>query len=594
MDNINPARININNACMSENCTSDSGISDSGISDSCKNDKVLDDINRGVIDRNERNEQLASQITQLAGQINAATYRFLKLLAEFDQNKGWFSDSTVKSCAHWLNWRCGIAMGAARERVRVARCLEDLPETNRAFSEGSVSYSKVRAMTRVATNDNEDFLLMIAQHGTASHMEQTVRKFQRVKHLQAKNRAAQQHDTRELVFYEDYDGMWVIHARLPAEAGALVKKALEQIVDEQDAQRETHLSQLADLENQHTRQQTKQTQPAEQSDQVDQVDQVDQAEQTGQTETCERAIQQPEFCQESVSAETPVYCYNVETPGEASGVDDYEDVRPTFPQKRADAIAALAEHYIATRTNGEGIASLNGGERCQLMLHMDIGMLTGLDRHEHPENCHLDNNWIHPDTARRLACDAAVVAVIEDGEGNLLNIGRRSRTIPPAIRRALTMRDEGCRFPGCCETRYVDAHHIQHWVDGGETSMNNLVTLCRHHHRKLHDGAFAIHVTATNTAKNQPELEFRNPAGEVIELAYFPQFPEHADPATTPATIESLFPDIDDKTLVPEWWGHNPDYKLTLSNLMAREAGNVSAETRRFCLGREPLQIIRA
>jgi hypothetical protein len=113
-------------------------------------------------------ETLAHEITLLAGQINAANHCLLKLIAEFDRRKAWSGGGTVRSCAHWLNWKCGIALGAAREKVRVARCLETLPLIDASFAAGEISYSKVRAMTRVATARNEDFLLRIAQHGTAN------------------------------------------------------------------------------------------------------------------------------------------------------------------------------------------------------------------------------------------------------------------------------------------------------------------------------------------------------------------------------------------------------------------------------------------
>lgn len=114
----------------------------------------------------ESNEQLEDQITTLAGQINAANYRFLILIAEFDRRKAW-AGWGIRSCAHWLNWKCSIAMTAAREKVRTARALAGLPAINKAFQKGEVSFSKVRAMTRVATKENEDYLLNIAEYGTA-------------------------------------------------------------------------------------------------------------------------------------------------------------------------------------------------------------------------------------------------------------------------------------------------------------------------------------------------------------------------------------------------------------------------------------------
>ena len=127
------------------------------------------------------NDQLAREITLLAGQINAANHRLLQLIAAFDDNKGWSGGGTVRSCAHWLNWQCGIALGAAREKVRVAHCLTGLPLIDAAFAAGEISYSKVRAMTRVATPENEDYLLMIARHGTASHVERVVGKYRNLR-----------------------------------------------------------------------------------------------------------------------------------------------------------------------------------------------------------------------------------------------------------------------------------------------------------------------------------------------------------------------------------------------------------------------------
>src|SRR4249919_2121867 len=108
-------------------------------------------------------DELATEICTLAGRINAANHQFLALVAEFDRRNGWF-ESGMQSCAHWLNWKCGIALGAAREKVRVARALENLPKVSAAMASGRLSYSKVREITRVACTETEDYLLMIADH----------------------------------------------------------------------------------------------------------------------------------------------------------------------------------------------------------------------------------------------------------------------------------------------------------------------------------------------------------------------------------------------------------------------------------------------
>jgi hypothetical protein len=101
-----------------------------------------------------------------------------------------------------------------------------------------------------------------------------------------------------------------------------------------------------------------------------------------------------------------------------------------------------------------------------------------------------DGPHVTAETSRRIACDCSVVGIKEDENGEPLSIGRRSRSIPPPMRRALGIRDGGCRFPGCTNIRFVDGHHIKHWADGGETSLDNLVLLCRNHHHLVHEGGF--------------------------------------------------------------------------------------------------------
>jgi len=175
-------------------------------------------------------DHIASEITLLAGQINAANHRLLKLIAQFDQRKAWSGGGTVRSRAHWLNWKCGIAMSAAREKVRVACCLESLPQIDAAFAAGEISYSRVRGMTRVATPENEDFLLRIAHHGTAGHIEQVVNKYRQVTRREDAAAELEQEAAHKLVYYQDEDGMWVIHARLPQEVGSMLAKVIEAIV----------------------------------------------------------------------------------------------------------------------------------------------------------------------------------------------------------------------------------------------------------------------------------------------------------------------------------------------------------------------------
>ena len=169
---------------------------------------------------------LEEKITELWGHINAATYQFLKLVADYDAKEGWGWHGCA-DCAQWLNWQCGIGKVAAREKVRVAKALRELPEISASFEKGEISYSKVRAMTRIATPENETVLMTIALHGTAAHMERIVRQYRRVERIEDARLAEELHRHRYLHYRYDDDGSFVLEARLPPEVGALFRKTIE-------------------------------------------------------------------------------------------------------------------------------------------------------------------------------------------------------------------------------------------------------------------------------------------------------------------------------------------------------------------------------
>lgn len=146
--------------------------------------------------------RMGDEITRLCAYLYAATWRLLVLIREVDEKEYWGMPGLC-SCAHWLNFKCGIGMNAAREKVRVAHALAKLPKISAAFARGELSYSKVRAMTRIADPANEDYLLMIARHGTASQMERLVSKYRRAKRLQETETANGQHARRGLHCYFD-------------------------------------------------------------------------------------------------------------------------------------------------------------------------------------------------------------------------------------------------------------------------------------------------------------------------------------------------------------------------------------------------------
>jgi hypothetical protein len=374
-------------------------------------------------------ERLADEITKLAAHINAATAHWLGLIAEFDRREGWAAYG-CKSCADWVAWRCSLAPNAARERVRVARRLEELPLLREAFERGELSYSKVRALTRLEEVAREEELLQFALHATASQLERTVRAYSGAVAAQADPAAA--YEARFLEWTTDDDGTVRLNGRLPAEEGALVVAALEAVRERIDADRRA-------------------------------------VEEEGH-------LVQPE-------------------PRGA---------------RRADALVALAEDRAAhERTTS------SGGDRCQVVLHVeaealappvDDPLVDGRVRCETEEGGALSRAAV-----RRICCDSSIVPMAER-DGRTLSIGRKRRAIPPAIRRALRSRDRTCRFPGCCESRHVDAHHIEHWADGGATSLSNLVTLCRYHHRLVHEGGYGVRL-------EHEVLTFLRPDGRTLPPA---------------------------------------------------------------------------
>jgi hypothetical protein len=191
---------------------------------------------------------------------------------------------------------------------------------------------------------------------------------------------------------------------------------------------------------------------------------------------------------------------------EASTPDTYlaEELEPPSRQQaNADALLALADASL------ELSGRRTGGDRFQVVLHVEADALAG----DIGARADLqDGTPLAVETVRRLCCDAALVPMVER-DGELLSVGRKTRSIPPALRRALRARDGGCRFPGCWQRRWVDAHHIEHWAHGGETKLTNLVELCRHHHRLLHEGGFTI------AHGRDDELVFRRPDGRRLHHA---------------------------------------------------------------------------
>jgi 5-methylcytosine-specific restriction endonuclease McrA len=421
-------------------------------------------------------ERLGDEIAELSAHLDAATARLLALIREFDARQGW--SNGFRSCAHWLSWRVGLDIGAARERVRVARALATLPRLAGALARGELSYAKVRALTRVATAATEERLLAVGRAGTAVHVERIVRGWRQVDRQAEAAESARQHASRALHVVQDDDGTVVVRGRLAPEVGALLLRALA-------AARETLYQQA------HAAQQARAARGADEP--------------------------WPDPAQEP----------------------------PTMAQQQADALALLAETAL-----DHGLDPGAPGERYQVVVHVDAQVLA--DPAEPGQSVLEDGPRVPAGTSRRLACDASRVVMRHDADGRLVEIGARTRTIPPALRRALHHRDRGCRFPGC-GVRAGEGHHVRHWAEGGPTTLSNLAVLCRRHHRAVHEEGYRVERQADGA------LRFRRPDGRVL-----PDVPSAAavpaDPARTlrdahAASGLRLHP----RTACPGWLGERLD-----------------------------------
>jgi hypothetical protein len=371
-------------------------------------------------------DRLGNEIAELSAHLDAATAHLLELIREFDAGEGW--NTGFRTCAHWLSWRVGLDLGAARERVRVARALGSLPRLADALAHGELSYAKVRALTRVAKQETEERLLAVGKAGTACHVERIVRGWRRVDAAAEARETTQRHKSRALHVYQDEDGMVVVRGQLTPDAGAVLMQALA-------AARET-LYQRARGTN---------------------------------------ATDVPQ----DVSAGTP-----------------------SLAQQQADALALLAETALHHDLD-PGAA----GERYQVVVHVDAEVLADP---EAPGQSVLEGGThVSAETSRRLACDASRVVMRHDPDGRIVEVGARTRTIPPALRRALHHRDRGCRFPGC-GVSFGQGHHIRHWAQGGPTTLSNLAMLCRRHHRAVHEEGYQVE------RQSDGELRFRRPDGRLL------------------------------------------------------------------------------
>jgi hypothetical protein len=415
-------------------------------------------------------DDLDAEICRLARHMNAETYRLLVLVREFDDRFGW-AKWGLRDCAEWLAWRFGLSLSAAREKVRTAQALRGMPAVSAAFADGVLSYSKVRALTRVGQLQDEDSLLAYALNATAPQVEERCRQIRNVA-PESRVTAWRAWERRSLTLIRDEArGMIRITVEVPVEQGEVIAHALERAAESGDS--------CVGLEF---------TTPRDPS-----VEGVRDAA-DGAHGSSER------------------------TRGSGSGADGSAGPATAngWRAQQADALVAMAKAYLS----GGGAKPCSAADHHQVVIHTDASALRG--------GISVDNSTLHApaegtafrggvgrsdlpiDTVKRLTCDGSLITIVEDNDGTPLDVGRKRRTVTTALRRALWSRDRHCSFPGCHNRCYVDAHHIEHWAEGGATSLENLTLLCTFHHTLLHEGGFKIRRDGDGA------IYFQRPDGRVI------------------------------------------------------------------------------
>ncbi len=364
-------------------------------------------------------DDLGERIATHAAHLDAATHTLLTDLREFDAAGGWYKQG-AHSCAEWLSWRVGWNMGTAREHLRVARRLAELSLIDDALRRGAISYVKVRAITRVATTANEATLLTDALYSTGSQLERICRKYAAVVRASKEPDEAYDRDRRYLRRFDLDDGMVKLDGVFHPEEAATIWAALEAVAR------------------------------ARTSDRL----RGDRA-----AIACDGAETTPGGNGVGGTSET------LDAP--STGAIPKREREARFD--RADALVSIARDVL----RGDRVHAVP----TELVVTVAAETLADPLSAPDPFAVTSDGTCVSAETARRLACDCGIVHMVEDA-GGTVSVGRKTRSIPASMKRALLKRDTTCRFPGCCNRVFVEGHHIHHWANGGETSLDNLIGLC--------------------------------------------------------------------------------------------------------------------
>jgi len=379
-------------------------------------------------------EHLEAEICSLASNLAAALCRWLLLVAEYDARGAWTQVYGMRSCAHWLSWQCGLSLSTARHHVTVGRRLRELPQITEAFAAGELSFSKVRALVRIATPESEEQLVELARHATASQLERIVRSYRTA--VRGSTTRDPEPEPRCYVRYHyDDNGDLVGTFRVAAADAPTFVAAMS--------------AEMA--------------------------------------RRCPAGQHRP--------AHHTHVAPGSEAEFDAEADDPFSPPNPLVvaverEEERAEAFVTIMRRSLET----EPVAMWTTASAANVVVHVTPEHLAGRAELLQTRLPRLDLGvTVAQDAARMLCCDAKIAVAVEDADGQPLHLGRSSRDPNAAQRRALLARDRGrCRFPGCHQRVYLHAHHIVFWADGGDTCIDNLILLCSHHHRAIHLHGFTV------------------------------------------------------------------------------------------------------
>lgn len=385
-------------------------------------------------------EELGRDLQRLASAQAVLDHDFCQLVDQFDEGAGitWFDG--IKSTAHFLAFSCSMSSQVAREHVRVARALRNMPLTNELFAQGRLSYSKVRELTRVADQFDEQSLLDLALEMTASQLARTIQAYR-----SAPGTRIRVEHKRSYRMVRGDDDMVRLSVCLPAEEAALISAAIEA------AGRRAS------------------------SDESANVDPQPLPDVPAGTPRRPVPIDRVQALLDLASS------YLDTLPGEPD--DDHTVVMVHVNASQLSTPTAQASvPLVDAESVPAGTDSNSSTPEPSLIDQLRDG------------TCFVEGQGpIEPATAARLACSATLIGVVLDADGTPLSLGRATRLATRAQRRALKVRDHNvCQFPGCHQTSHLDAHHLVPWSHGGPTNLDNMVLLCRRHHVAVHEGGVII------------------------------------------------------------------------------------------------------